>query len=138
MTNETSETGTRPFVNVKVGTSGGVRTGDSGRERVVWGLLLMAGGVLFLLDQMGVVQLPPIWNWWPAIFFAIGLPKFFSPREWPNGITMILLGLTFFAIMEHWWGLGWSTGWPLFLVITGLEIMIKAFFVERREETRDA
>ena len=132
MTDETTQVEPKPMAAADV-----VKTGER-REQVIWGALLMGGGVLFLASQLDLVDLPPIWNWWPAIFFAIGLPKLFSAREWPSGISMFLLGLTFFAIMERWWGLGWSTGWPLFLVITGLEIVIKAFFVERREESGNA
>lgn len=110
---------------------------DAGRERVVWGLVLIIGGVLFLMDQLDFVHLPPLWDWWPAVFFAIGIPRLLSRRQWPSGVSMMLLGLTFFAILQSWQGLTWRTGWPLFLMIAGLEIVLKALFVERRPRSAE-
>lgn len=103
---------------------------DSRPQRIAWGLVLMAAGVLFLCDQLDVIDLPPLWHWWPAALYAIAIPRFFSAKGWPEGITLILLGTWFFAVNEDWFGLTYANSWPIVLVGFGLEIILKTM-IER-------
>ena len=103
---------------------------ESRAQRVAWGLVLMAAGVVFLCQQLGMVDLPPLWHWWPAALYAIALPRFFSPKGWPEGITLILLGSWFFAVNADWHGLTYANSWPIVLVAFGLEIVLKTM-IER-------
>lgn len=47
-------------------------------HRLTPGLMLIAIGVIFLLDNLGVIQ----WRqWWPMILIAIGISMLFQPSK---------------------------------------------------------
>ena len=98
-------------------------------KKGVWGVVLIALGVVFLLVQFGVVELRGIGRWWPAIpilFGVIRIATIESVRHLATGISFILWGLWFFACTEHWYGLTYRNGWPLVLVIVGFEAILLA------------
>lgn len=100
-------------------------------KKVVWGVLLIALGVVFLLDQFGALELHGIGRWWPAFVILLGVIRIATPetpRHVVSGIAFILWGLWFFACIEHWYGLNWTNGWPLVLVIVGFEAILMAMF----------
>ena len=56
-------------------------------SRMVWGLLLVAGGILFLLENLNILEIADFF--W-AVLFAIGSVSFFS---------------VYFTNRLHWWAL---------------------------------
>lgn len=103
---------------------------------VVTGIILMTLGVLFLLDHFGYAELGAWWRLWPLAVIAIGLGKLFSPgngRQVGDGVTFVLLGLSFFAINYGLYGLDWSNGWPLFIVSAGAGMVVRALIPDRKE-----
>lgn len=52
----------------------GRRAGGGG---LVFGVLLMVAGVLFLLDNLGMVDVEPYFEWWPLALIAIGIGELF-------------------------------------------------------------
>ena len=90
--------------------------------RIVWGLLLIAFGVLYLLSYLGMM--PWIeWNrWWPLLVVAFGLARLVTARtaeRLGGSVTGILTGAWFLAVVHHWHGLTWMRAWPLALVAIG-------------------
>jgi len=94
------------------------------------GLMMIALGVLFLLDRFHVVQ---FWrtfeDYWPTLLIFLGVVQLLSYRRWRIGpmvliiVGVILLGdsLDFF----RWWNMG--TMWPVILIVVGAGILLKRF-----------
>ena len=117
---------------------------QTGRQRAVWGVLLIALGVWFLLRQMGMTDWFDWRPMWPAILIVIGLATIVAadrPKQFGSGLSFILLGVWFFACIQHWYGLTYRTGWPLLLVTFGFEIVLVAvlerFLPPRKKEEEE-
>ncbi len=105
------------------------------RERLVWGLFLIALGALLLLDRFGPWSLPGLGQLWPVLFFAFALARLLDGR--PGGaLTLAGLGTWFLAVEFHWYGLTWGNSWPLSLVAVGLGIVVRALTGEDRRRLR--
>ena len=118
---------------------------DAGRERrrIVWGVILIALGIVLLLGQLGYAGLIPPVHWWPSILFIIGAAQIFTaerPKTVASGVSLMLLSLWFFACTYHWYGLTYRTAWPLLLVIFGWEVIFASVLcrifpaAEKKEE----
>ena len=117
-------------------------------EGILWGLSLVALGVVFLLVQRDLLPRHLFyswWTWWPAILILIGLVKLArpgTPEDVGSGVSTILFGLWFFATQNEWYGLRWRNSWPLALVAVGAGMMAKAVAAgvmrggSRKEEPR--
>ncbi len=106
-------------------------------KRVIWGLFLVGVGVLFLLEQTGVVE--PLGTWWPLILIVIGITNLVE-RRLGGALMFFLLGAWFFAVSRGWHGMTYGNSWPLVLVAVGIAIVIKALTGEeprRRAAGRD-
>lgn len=98
-------------------------------EGLVWGLLLIGFGVMFLLSELGVISLMELWSWWPFIFIGIGLIQaamWRSAKSVASGFGMMLFGAWFLISDRGWFGLGWSDSWPLAVVAVGLSMVVRA------------
>ena len=63
--------------------------------RVIVGGLLIFFGVIFMLDNMGVIDAGDIFDYWPMILVVVGLLKLAQPREEgqrPFGIALLVIG----------------------------------------------
>jgi len=98
---------------------------------ILWPLILVAFGLLLLLDNLGLLGQSAwtvLWNLWPLLFIAIGLDALFRKREIFGPVFWIGLGGVFllynFGIVD--WQ-AWNTLfrlWPMLLVTAGLEILL--------------
>jgi hypothetical protein len=112
----------------------------------MWGVFLMGAGVLFLLDRMGRLDLRDIWEYWPAIFFFIGISHLLFPsrrqairfaggerrvchdgrHDRIDGVIWMLIGVWFFANQFGWWGFRYSRSWPVMVLLIGLQTVFRA------------
>jgi hypothetical protein len=63
--------------------------------QVLFGLLVIVAGVLFTLDNLGVVDAEQYLQYWPSALVGIGLLKLWHAREgqgWVGGFMLVLLG----------------------------------------------
>jgi len=100
-----------------------------GSGRIFWGLMLIALGSLFLLDQMGELDFGDIiGRYWPVIFILIGLAILINSgfRDAGSGLFFILFGAVFLLfeldILNHH---VWHYVWPLAIIALGLWIIAK-------------
>lgn len=94
------------------------------------GILLLALGGLFLLQNLDVIYVHSVWAFWPFILVAIGIQKVFSARDGDavgSGLWMIFIGLWLYASIERLWGYGFSETWPALLIAWGLGMIWRSF-----------
>ena len=106
-----------------------VATGGDGWRQAIAGILLMAAGVVLLLDQQRIIEVGSIWRWWPLVLVAIGLWKATSPgvkRDIGGGLELMIFGTWIMACMRHWWGLTFVNSWPLVFVGMGVKMIVKS------------
>lgn len=107
--------------------------GDGLRQATA-GLLVMAAGVLLLLDQQDVIRIGSIWRWWPLGLVAMGIWKMTAPRETRDlggGVELIIFGAWILACLRHDLGLSFSNSWPLIFVGIGAKLIIKSLTPSR-------
>ena len=65
--------------------------------RLFFGLLVVAVGMILLLDNVGTVDAGEIFStWWPAVIVLAGLLTFAAnPRHWPVALIITAVGLAF-------------------------------------------
>ena len=92
---------------------------------LVWGTTLIAIGSVFMLDQLGFVDLPGIGSMWPGVFYVIAISHLVQ-GQFASAVSSAMFGTWFFACNEGWWGLTYYNSWPLIIVVIGLSIVTKA------------
>ncbi len=96
--------------------------------RILFGLLLIALGVLFLLDRAGTLEASDtIRDWWPAAIIAVGAVQLFDrPRSLLGpaivmGVGIVLLLFTLDVVT----GSVFAVLWPVLLIAVGLGILFR-------------
>jgi hypothetical protein len=111
------------------------------RDMYVWGVILIALGVTFLLMNSGVWPNDTLRHWWPMLVIIAGLGSLAGARG-PKGVgsavTTAALGAWLLVATNDWYGLGWSRSWPLAFVAIGLgtvtEAIVAGYWRESEEE----
>lgn len=100
--------------------------------RLVFGLLLLAAGAIFLADNLGLVDGDPLLRrLWPAAFAAIGVAVLLDPsagrgRWW--GAVWLLAGAWIWADQEGWVEVDfWDLFFPAALLVVGGSLVWRAF-----------
>ncbi|HSP15291.1 MAG TPA: DUF5668 domain-containing protein [Thermoanaerobaculia bacterium] len=104
---------------------------------LVWGLLLIGMGVLFLLDRFGFADVDHLIHlYWPMIFVIIGVAKLVKRNVW-GGFWFVVVGLWLQAAHAHLFGLTFQSSWPLLLIAFGAAIIARTLFeTVRRNEAQ--
>lgn len=106
--------------------------------RVLWGLLLIGLGVLFLLDRFDIVEVEDLVEYWPFILVAIGINRmagYSTARNFTSGFFLVFLGLWLFAIIKGVFGITLENSWPFLLIAAGVG-MVLAPVVDRHLASR--
>ena len=104
------------------------------RKQMVWGLVLIALGVIFLLDRLYIVEAESLWHYWPLLLVVAGINQtigYPSPREFGNGLWTAFIGLWLFACFEHIFGLTFRNSWPLFILAWGVKLVFQPLVARR-------
>jgi predicted membrane protein len=104
------------------------RTRTNASAQVVIGLLVMAFGVLFLLDNLNIIYLRHVIFFWPLAFVASGLVALCSdgPRSGRiTGIVLIVIGLAMTLNRLGYVFISWRTFWPLVMIGLGGLILFR-------------
>lgn len=107
--------------------------------RLVFGLLLLAAGAIFLADNLGLVDGDLLLHrLWPAGFAAIGVAVLLQPgsgrgRWW--GVIWLVAGAWIWADQEEWIELDfWDVFFPAALLVVGGSLVWRAFSGPGRPE----
>lgn len=95
--------------------------------RFILGLVIIALGALFLIDQTGVVNANSvIVHWWPLVIIAIGFVQLMvAPREFVGPGIIILIGIILLGQSLEIYSVNiWAIIWPMAIVLVGLSILL--------------
>jgi hypothetical protein len=112
------------------------------RSLLTHGLLLIAIGVVFLLDQFRVTDFHETFrHYWPMILVLFGMVDLFQRKSVWRGLWMIAVGVWLQATVLHLFGLTFRNSWPLLLIVLGAGMTLRAFLdtvlAEPKEEPRE-
>jgi predicted membrane protein len=102
---------------------------DRSLPRLVIGLAIIVAGILFMLDNLGLVRAEHYLEYWPVVLVAIGVVQMVQTGSWVGyGWSLVwivgglwLLGQNIGLITISIWAL-----WPLLLVLVGASIIWRA------------
>jgi len=96
---------------------------------VLFGLLIMGFGLLFLLRNLNIIYVDDIWQYWPVILIVIGVSKLVSPRGSHDIFPGLVIGGigTYFLLSNLGiiYGNIWQYLWPLIFIALGASMLIK-------------
>lgn len=110
------------------------------RKQIMWGLVLIALGVIFLLDRMDIVVADTLWHYWPLLLVVAGINQtigYPSARQFRSGLWTIFTGLWLFAVFENLFGLTFRNSWPLFLLMGGALMVLTPVFNRRFPQSKE-
>lgn len=102
-------------------------------KHVAAGLILIAIGLIFLLGNMGYLDVREVFAFWPVILIILGVVKIVESRDYGHtaGIFWVVVGLLFllgsFGIIR----LAFRELWPVLLIGFGVLMLWRAAFVRR-------
>jgi len=110
---------------------GGFR-GHSGLSGIVIGALIVAIGLVILLDNLRIVRVYDIWRFWPVILIGFGISKVLESRR-PGGQVwgglMVLIGVAFLLDNLHILIFDFDVSeliWPLAVIGFGVFMLLRA------------
>jgi hypothetical protein len=102
------------------------------RHSLFFPLLLIAVGVVFLLDNLNLIAVDGwelILRLWPVLLIVGGLDYLYQGRGWTWGAFLLLLGGVFLLANFGYLPLGgWDLLlrlWPVFLIALGLDLIVR-------------
>jgi len=102
----------------------------SGSHGIFFGAIVVAIGVLLLLDNLGIVRFHDIWQYWPALLVAWGVSRLVdsnSPSGYVWGGVVTLVG-SFLLLdkLDIIPPINYELIWPLLLIAFGVSVLVRA------------
>jgi len=102
---------------------------DGEHTSLLVGLVIVALGVILLLDQEGLVRAWDLWRFWPMVLIVVGLMRMFRAtgaidRLW--GFVEVLFGVVFQLGALGYRYFRFAHTWPLLVIGLGLWVLYKA------------
>ncbi len=96
-------------------------------EKLALGVTLIVVGALLTLDLLDLVSVGRMQGLWPLFVVALGVARLATPGERRSGLLLLGAGCIFLASTMGLLRL--RQAWPLFLVLGGLGMVLRAFEV---------
>lgn len=90
---------------------------------IIWGAVILAVGVLLLLDHMGLVAIGHLWKFWPLLMITGGVINLVEPGKRPWGVFLIIAGTLFQLDGLGFINFRWADFWPLIIITSGAMII---------------
>lgn len=94
--------------------------------RLIFGLIVISLGVLFMLDNLGILDSGDVLRWWPVALIAYGASRLFGVGSRTNLTTALLFITGGSWMLLHNLGflrVGIGALWPLMLVLVGFAMV---------------
>ena len=113
-----------------IGERASNRASDRGiTGQVLMGVLVIAIGLLFLLDSLDIIEVHHALSFWPLVFIFAGIAKLLDTST-PNGYLVGLAGIGIGSVMIlNRLGIiyfSWRQAWPLVLIAVGAMVVYRA------------
>jgi hypothetical protein len=95
-------------------------------RRFLIGGILILGGVLLFLMNIGIIARFPIWKFFPLLIIAGGISRLVVPYERAQGFWFLILGIWLQVSMLRLGGLTFGETWPAVLVAFGIFLIWQA------------
>jgi predicted membrane protein len=109
------------------------------RSSLLIGLLVVAIGVVLLLDQFGIISQWKVFRFWPLLLILVGLRQIIRCSRWNGrmvGIFLIMLGGVFQLENLGYDRVRIETVWPVFIIFGGILLMLRASSPRRSLHSR--
>lgn len=96
---------------------------------IVIGSFLVLAGAALLLENVGVIDIGPVWQFWPLILIGLGIARMrgaSTRNDQGAGLWLILLGLWFAVSIFHIGGLTFHDTWPALFIVIGVSMVWKS------------
>jgi predicted membrane protein len=103
-------------------------------RQVVLGVLVIAMGMLFLLDNLAIWDFHRAIQFWPMVFIVVGVVKLFDTSSSDGyflGAVFILVGVLMTLNRLGYIYFSWRTVWPVLLIALGGSVLYKAISGQR-------
>ena len=100
----------------------------------VFGVILIGLGVIFLLQNFGVVDAGRPDQWWPLIVIGFGVASLIAPKDAGDASAgVVALAVGAFFLLRNFDVIDWRFRdiWPAFLVLAGVSLIARSL-AERR------
>jgi hypothetical protein len=101
--------------------------------QVMVGIVLMAAGLLLLIDRMDLAEIYLTRRTWPLLPLGLGLLQLVDPpserggrRSRRSAVWLLGVGAWGLANEFHLYGLGYRNSWPLLIVLAGVNMVWRA------------
>lgn len=102
------------------------------------GFVFLAIGLVFLLGNMGLVDVNAIWRFWPVILIALGVMKLaesYDDIRGGSGVFWIVVGTLFLAGNFNVLRIALHDTWPVILIGVGCLMLWRSVVTKRERET---
>jgi hypothetical protein len=107
------------------------------RQRILWGLILIGFGCLFLLERMDIVAISGLWHFWPLFIVLSGAVEVLSAtrvKHVTRGLNQMVIGGWLFVCIENVWGLTFGNSWPILVICFGVAITTEGLLGARAQQ----
>jgi len=97
--------------------------------RLVFGVVLVAIGVLAFFDAIDLWETRELWRYWPVILIVIGLSNELDAlrtRQGDGGYILVAVGVWMLAGSQEFLGLDYRSAFPLGIAVAGLGMILHA------------
>jgi len=108
-------------------------------SHLVLGVFLLLIGAVLLSANLGFGIPWDILLYWPILLMAFGLVGLVAPSRHmrrSSGMWLFVTGLYCQIALTHWFGLGWASAWPVFVIAAGVDLIFFKEEEKRHEASR--
>jgi hypothetical protein len=96
---------------------------------LVAGIILIVLGALLLALNLGLRFPLSLFDYWPMALIVPGIVAVTMPSRHlsrSGGIWLVATGLYCEIGLTGWFGLGWFSAWPIFIIAYGLDVIFES------------
>lgn len=109
-----------------------VETAYRWRQQLVWGVGLIAVGIVVLLERADIISLDirvaELWRYWPWLLVISGLTELVPPTRPSHiisGLGSIFFAGWWYVSFNRIWGWGFGDTWPALIVACGVGLLLR-------------
>lgn len=107
--------------------------------RLIFGMGLLIVGMIWLFDNLGLIDADGFWNYWPLILVAVGVSKLTEVGRtggWLSSFAWIAVGLWWTAYNLEFVDIHVFDLWPVIFIVGGIVIVRRALMPESYNSNR--